>query len=221
MTIPLTTAPTHLHPNEHWLDTERSHAESAVAAMILESLGAALDLDAPAKAERCMALGERITSYLVGILRPEWQSIPSKAYAPHYDDEKLPPARRWEIAAQLLSLLTPGFAELRSEGSASGEVVWAALLTDCVLNEIGQDLLDSPVVYAADIARAVDRVSAYLRVAIATRCEQSEEVLSRASSDILYLIVRDSCPYYLASGPNIGEMGTTIPGQAVSGEQEN
>ena len=96
-----------------------------------------------------------------------------------YDDEKLPPERRWEITAQLRSLLVPGFAELASGDSASAETVWAAILTDIVLNEIGQDLLDSPIVYAGDIARSVGQVSAYLRAASAAGRDQGEEALSR------------------------------------------
>jgi hypothetical protein len=147
--------------------------------------------------------------------------LPAQACILRYDDEKLPPERRWEIIAQLHSLLKPGFAELRSGDSASGEAVWAAMLTDSVLNEIGQDLLDSPVVYTADIAPTVGHVSAYLRATIVTRCEQGEEALPQASADILYLIVQEACPYSLASGPNTGEMGTTVPGQAVRCEQES
>ncbi len=219
MMIPLNTSPTHRQPNDRWSDSERSRAERAVAAVLLEDLGVLLGLDATAMAARTMALSKRITAYLVGILRPEWQSPPDEACALRYDDEKLPPERRWEIAAQLHSLLAPGFAEICSGDGRGGEAVWAAMLTDSVLNEIGQELLDSPVVYAADIACAVDHVSAYLHAAAATGCGQGEEALSRASTGILYRIVREACPYYLVSAPNTEEVGGAPPDQLVSREQ--
>jgi hypothetical protein len=189
--------------------------------LILDHLQRPPDLDATAWAERSTALGERITAYLVSVLRPEWHSPPGEGDAMRYDDEKLPPERRWEITAQLRSLLVPGFAELASGDSASAETVWAAILTDIVLNEIGQDLLDSPIVYAGDIARAAGQVSAYLRAASAAGRDQGEEALSRASSDILALIVQEACPYYLFSAPHTGEAGSAVPDQEVSSEQES
>ncbi|MGH9821695.1 MAG: hypothetical protein ACREDR_00330 [Blastocatellia bacterium] len=165
--------------------------------MIIETLGASFGHDAAAWAERSMALASRITAYLTFVLRPAWQASHGAGAALRYDDGKLTPERRREIAAQLQPLLGPGFAELVTEGSAGRESVWAVMLTDSVLNEIGQDLLDSPVVYAADIARAVDRVSDYLREAVAARPKPGEDDLLQSSSDILSLIVQEACPYYL------------------------
>ena len=221
MTIPVNTSPAYRQPNDRWSEVERSRVERAVAAMVIENRSALIDLDATAMAARAMALSKRITAYLVGILRPEWQSPPDEACPLRYDDEKLPPERRRELAAQLHSLLGPGFAEICSSDGRDGEAVWAAMLTDSVLSEIGQELLDSPVVYAADIARAVDHVSAYLRAVAATGRGQGEEALSSASSDILYLIVREACPYYLVSAPITEEVGWAPPAQVVSREQES
>ena len=211
MTIPLNTSTPQRQLNDRWSNNERSRAESAVAAMVLEERSALVGIDATVLAERALALSQRITAYFVGILRPEWQSSPDETCPLRYDDEKLPLERRWEIATQLHSLLHPGFAEICSGDGRDGEAVWVAILTDSVLSEIGQDLLDSPVVYAADIARAVDHVSVYLRAAAATGCGQGEEALSRASSDILYLIVREACPYYLVSAPSADERGESNP----------
>ena len=108
MTILLNTSPTQRQPGDRWSDSERARAERAVAAMLLEDRGALPGLDATAMAAHTVALSKRITAYLVGILRPEWQSPPDEACALRFDDEKLPPDRRWEVAAQLRSLLGPG-----------------------------------------------------------------------------------------------------------------
>jgi hypothetical protein len=197
MTTPLNILPTDLRSRDHGSTTDRSLIDHTVATMIREDLGPVLCLDTNAKTERSMALGERITNYLVGTLRSRWRSQHARPGALPYDDEKLPAERRREIAGQIHSLLGSAFAELVSEGNAGRETVWAVMLTDIVLNEIGQDILDSPVAYAADIARAVDRVTVYLRETVAARHTSGGDDLPQASPDILHLIVQEACSYYL------------------------
>lgn len=219
MTAPLNTLHPHPPPPTSGSDNERSRVERAVAAMILEALGASFGHDADAWAERTMALASRITAYLTAALRPEWQGSGSAGTALRYDDEKLSPDRRREIAAQLQPLLGPGLAELVTESGAGRESVWAVMLTESVLSEIGQDLLDRPVVYAADIARAVDRVAAYLRETAVAWPKPGEEEILQASSDILSLIIQEACPYYLA-GESSGQRAQSCTFQVLEITEE-
>lgn len=192
-----------------WDALQRIRFEVDLAGQLMEGFDELALLDAAdTRLAACLSLVSSLVSQVATRLRPDlFAEVPLPARA-LYDDALLPPEVREQVRFMLADLLKFDAGTIHCCGQDEAEQQAVSIrLVETAIYEIGHHVLDKPIVYAPAVTRALHLISAYLR-GFATK-EFSDKTVARAAQDILFLIVWETSPHYLAAHRREG--GATLP----------
>jgi hypothetical protein len=187
-----------------WDALARIRFEFSLAADLMARLDALpLPDDDGTRLAACNSLVSAIVLAVVGCLRPDLLAEVALPRNARYNDDLFEPVVRERVLCMLLDLIKFDAGAIHSWGEDEEQrLTLAVTLVEAAVAEIGQHVLDKPIIYAPTLTHTLNLVSAYLRE-LAAR-DFCDKTWVGASRDILYLIVWGISPHYLAA-PAIGK----------------